>query len=130
MYKVLKIENTYDWMMDTLNSKINRIIWIEIINEVITNKEFEEALCLNRVNKIWPAIILAVNRIVKVKGRIIFLIDSINTIKGINIFGVLCGIIWENMWFILFFQPHIINLNHRGKAIDKAKIICLDLVKI
>lgn len=128
MYKALKIVNTYVWIIDTLNSRINNKIWIIII--IIVIKIGLIADCLNRVNNKWPAIILAVKRIASVHGRIKFLIVSINTINGIRKEGVPWGIIWLNIWFILLNHRNINNENHIGNDIDIAKIKCLELVKI
>lgn len=83
-----------------------------------------------RVRRRWPAIILAESRIAKVPGRIIFLIVSIQTIKGIRIGGVPWGTKWVNIWFILINQPYNINLNHKGRARERVKTMCLVLVKI
>lgn len=52
------------------------------------------------------------------------------TIKGIRIGGVPWGTRWVNIWFILINQPYNINLNHKGRANESVKIICLVLVKI
>ena len=115
--------------MATADSKINKIVWI--INSIGINKIISlDPILPNRVNNKCPAIILAVNRIVKVIGRIIFLIDSIRTINGIKIPGVPWGIIWINICCELLIHPYIINLNHKGKEIDKDKVKWLVLVKI
>lgn len=84
----------------------------------------------NNVNNKCPAIIFADNRTARVPGRIIFLIDSIITIKGIKIPGVPWGTKWANMCLELLIQPIIINLNHKGKANLKVRVIWLVLVKI
>jgi hypothetical protein len=72
----------------------------------------------------------AESRIAKVPGRIIFLIVSIRTIKGIKTKGVPWGTMWANICFVLFNQPNIIKLNHKGRAKAKVIVIWLVLVKI
>lgn len=129
MYKVLKIVNTYDWITETLNSNVNKIIWI-IIKIIIINIIDEFVVSLNNVNNKWPAIIFAVKRIDNVIGRIIFLVVSIKTIKGIKIIGVPWGIICANPRVIFFVHKNVIKLNHKGKENVKEKIKCLELVKI
>lgn len=91
-------------MIATADSNVKRRIWIIIkINNKYEDKLF--LLLLNKVNKRWPAIILAVNRTAKVPGRIILLIVSIKTIKGIKIVGVPWGIRWINICCVLFNHP-------------------------
>lgn len=98
-YSVIKIENTYDWIIDTADSRVIKIICVnnKIINNILDK---ELPVLLNNVINKWPAIIFAVNRIARVIGRIIFLMVSIHTIKGIKIGGVPCGIRWENILFV------------------------------
>lgn len=84
----------------------------------------------SKVNKRWPAIILAESRTAKVPGRIIFLIVSINTIKGIKTGGVPCGTKCANIWFVLLTHPKNIKLSQRGNANESVKVIWLVLVKI
>ena len=102
-YNVLKIENTYDWIIATEISKINSIFWIINMNGIIKIKFLIEFP--NKDSNRWPASILAVNRIASVHGRIIFLIDSINTIKFINTVGVFIGTKWINILLVLIDQP-------------------------
>lgn len=102
-------------------------IWVKIR---IHNRddEREGPVLPKRVNRRWPAIILAASRIARVPGRIIFLIVSISTIKGIRAKGVPCGTKWENICFLWLNQPKIINVNQRGKDKAKVMLIWLDLV--
>lgn len=129
MYKVIKIENTYAWIIETADSKVNNKIWIKIkigINRLL----IVDPIFPKRVNSKCPAIMLAVKRTVKVIGRIIFLVVSIQIINGIKILGVPWGTKWENIWFVLLIHPNINNLNHSGIAIDQFITKCLVLVKI
>lgn len=90
---MIKIENTYDWIIETADSRVTRSSWIKI--KMGKNKLLMIGPILpNRVNRRCPAIILAVNRTVKVIGRIIFLIDSIQIMNGIKILGVPWGTRW------------------------------------
>lgn len=126
---MLKIVNTYAWIIATADSRVNKRSWVTIKKE-IRNVDREFPVLPSKVNKRWPAIILAESRIARVPGRIMFLIVSIKTIKGIRIVGVPCGIKWINMCFVLLIQPNNINLNHKGKAKDRVSVIWLVLVKI
>lgn len=99
LYKVVKTEKTYAWIIDTAISRVKSKIWE---NSIIFNK-------VNLVIKVpedpkrdksrWPAIILAVSRIDRVIGRIINLIDSMITINGISRIGVPWGVKWVKRLF-------------------------------
>jgi len=96
--------NTYDWIIATAASKINKAICPKIKN---VRRKIERLFPVFpiRVNKRCPAIMLAVNRTAKVTGRIIFLIVSIQTIKGIKILGVPCGTKCVNICWAWLIQP-------------------------
>lgn len=128
-YKVLRTANTYDWIIETADSKTNRAIWT-IINKLINTKDIEGPVFPSNVINKCPAIILAVRRTARVPGRIIFLIVSIQTIKGIKIAGVPWGTKWANMCWVWLIQPYSMNLSHRGKARERVKVKWLVLVKI
>jgi len=66
---------------------------------------------------------LAHKRTDKVIGRIIFETNSINTIKFIKIKGVPIGTRWDNIFFVLLYQPKIIKENQNIKEIGKVIII-------
>lgn len=109
-------------MIATADSKVKRRICVKIKTEtIIIDKEFP--VLPKRVNRRWPAIILADSRTARVPGRIIFLIVSIITIKGIKTEGVPWGTKCANMCFVLLIQPYNMNLNHRGRA--KLKVIVI-----
>lgn len=129
MYKVVKIENTYAWIIATAASNIINIIWIIIIIDKIILLISVDLFPNNLINK-WPAIILAVNRTANLPGRIILLIVSINTIKGINTLGVPLGTKWVNIILVFLNHPNSIMDNHKGKAMVREKVKCLVLVKI
>lgn len=116
-------------MIDTVDSRVNKIIWI-IIKRGIFISIILGPIFPNNVNNKWPAIIFAVNRIVNVIGRINLLIVSIKTIKGIKIFGVPWGTKWINIWLVILIHPNIISLSHKGKANDKLITKWLVLVKM
>lgn len=78
---------TYDWIIETADSKVRRAVWT-IIKILIKGIGIDLPVFPRSVINRCPAIILAVNRIARVKGRIIFLIVSMHTIKGINNPGV------------------------------------------
>lgn len=73
---------------------------------------------------------LAVKRIANVPGRIIFLILSIHTKSGIKMAGVPFGTKWENIMFVLFNHPKIINLNQSLRENNNVNAKCLVEVKI
>lgn len=128
-YKVLKIVNTYDWIIATAVSKVKSSNCAIIKIEIITiDKEFP--VFPRRVKSKCPAIIFADSRTAKVPGRIMFLIVSINTINGIKTAGVPWGTKWANMWLVLLIHPKNINLNHKGRAKDRVRVKWLVLVKI
>ena len=83
-----------------------------------------------RVNRRWPAIILAANRTARVPGRIIFLIVSIQTINGIRTAGVPWGTRCANICWVWLIQPYNINLIQRGRARASVRVKWLVLVKI
>lgn len=118
------MENTYDWITETAHSRINSSNWVtkRTLTIIVDN---EVPVFPRRVNKRWPAIMLAVNRIASVPGRIIFLIVSMHTIKGIRTGGVPWGTRWANMCIVLLIHPKIINLTHNGSASVSVKAKCL-----
>lgn len=75
------MENTYDWIIATADSKVKSNTWASnrMFNMYIFNLEPELP---NKVTNKWPAIIFAVSRIAKVIGRIILLVVSIITKNG------------------------------------------------
>jgi len=84
----------------------------------------------NKVNKRWPAIMLAANRIDKVRGRIIFLIVSMHTMNAISKGGVPWGTKWASICKTLFIIPKTMKESHRGIANESVISMCLVLVKI
>ena len=116
-------------MIETADSRISGNNWIRIkkFNEI---KDTAFLVFPSRVNKRWPAIIVADSWIANVPGRIIFLIVSMHTINGIRIKAVPWGINWVNICIILLIHPKIINVNHSGKAIENVKAIWLEKVKM
>lgn len=120
---------TYDWIIATAASKVNKRICVIIKIEIIIEDK-EDPVFPNRVNSKWPAIILAESRTANVPGRIIFLIVSIITMKGIKTDGVPWGTRWANICLVLLIHPYNMNLSHKGKANDKVIVIWLVLVKI
>ena len=84
----------------------------------------------SKVNKRWPAIMFADSRIANVPGRIIFLTVSMHTMNGIRIKGVPWGIKCVNICIILLIHPKIINVNHKGNAMENVKVMWLDEVKM
>lgn len=101
-----------------------------MINNEIMIVDIEFPVFPKRVSKRCPAIIFAESRTARVPGRIIFLIVSIRTIKGIKTGGVPWGTKWANICFVLLIQPKNMNLNQRGRANDRVKVMWLVLVKI
>jgi hypothetical protein len=99
-YRVLSTANTYDWIIATVDSRINRricaVIRIPIKDCLIVGPLFPRS-----VSKRCPAIMFAVNRTAKVPGRIILLTVSMHTINGIKAAGVPCGTRCSNIWFVL-----------------------------
>jgi hypothetical protein len=86
-YRVLRIANTYDWVIATAASKTsNRIC--AIINTVNSVCLIDGALFPSKVNSRCPAIMLAVSRTASVPGRIKLLIVSMMTMNDISIVGV------------------------------------------
>lgn len=81
-----------------------------------------EAECPINLIKRCPAIILAVSRTDNVNGRIIFLTSSIRTIKGMSTGGVPKGTKWVKVASISIEFFRRIWPNHRGKAIEQAKV--------
>lgn len=128
-YNVLRIANTYDWIIATAASRINRRIcaMISTVNNVCL---IDGPLLPNKVNSRCPAIMLAVRRTANVPGRIRFLIVSIITINGISIDGVPWGTRCSNMWLVFLIHPNNINLIHSGKARVNVRVRCLVLVKM
>ena len=115
-------------MIDTANSRISKAIKA---GRVIRNKENIFSLRFDkRDRRRCPAIILAARRTERVIGRIIFLILSINTIKKDKAIGVPKGIRWQNILFIRFNQPKIINKIHIGRANVNVTERCLVAVKM
>ncbi len=116
--------NTYAWIIPTPNSKDDKINWT---NEIIIIKIlFCDLIVLPiNVNKRCPETIFAINRIPRVKGRIEVLISSIITINLINGIGVPEGTRCENIFFVYAFHPYKKNPTHKGKEINKFKVICL-----
>lgn len=115
--------------MATAASNVNKRSWVKIKIDKI-EKVSEFPVFPRRVRRRWPAIIFAERRIAKVPGRIIFLIVSIKTMKGIRIKGVPWGIKWINMCFVLLIHPYNMNLNQRGRANERVKVIWLVEVKM
>ena len=113
--KILRIANTYDWIIATVASWINRRI-CAVISTVSNVCLIDSQLFPSSFNNKCPAIILAVRRTANVPGRIRLLIVSIITINFINIVGVPWGTKCSNMWLVFFIQPNNINLIHSGKA--------------
>lgn len=83
-----------------------------------------------RVNKRWPATILAANRTDSVIGRITFLTISIKTMNGINAGGVPMGTKCANMSFGKLNQAYITCPTHNGIAKENAKVKCAVEVKM
>jgi hypothetical protein len=81
-------------MHATAISSTVRAVW-ETKNGTNLIKEFIPPPA--RLNKRWPATMLAISRIANVMGRIKILIDSINTINGIKTTGVPLGTRWANL---------------------------------
>jgi hypothetical protein len=128
-YNVLRIANTYDWIIATAASRINRRI-CAVINTVSNVCLIDGPLLPNKVSSRCPAIMLAVRRTASVPGRIKFLIVSIITINGINIDGVPWGTRCSNMWLVFLIHPNSINLIHKGRARVSVRVRCLVLVKM
>lgn len=128
-YNVLRIANTYDWMIATAASKINRRICavIRIISSVFL---IDGPLFPSRVSSKCPAIIFAVKRTARVPGRIRLLIVSMITMNGISMVGVPCGTRCSNIWLVFLIHPNNINLIHIGKAKVNVSVKCLVLVKM
>lgn len=95
-YNVLRIANTYDWIIATAASRIKRRI-CAVISTVNSVCLIDGPLFPSSVNSRCPAIMFAVNRTASVPGRIMLLIVSMITINGINIDGVPCGTKCSNM---------------------------------
>lgn len=81
-----------------------------------------------RVNKRWPATILAASRTDSVRGRIIFLTSSISTIKGIRRGGVPKGTRWANILLGVISHAILMWPTHRGSASATVKEICAEEV--
>ncbi|KAF2897351.1 hypothetical protein ILUMI_08823 [Ignelater luminosus] len=84
---VLRIENTYDWITATADSRISSRICVMTSRLIITNL-IDGPVFPSRVKSKCPAIMLAVSRIARVPGRMMFLIVSIHTMHGISTGGV------------------------------------------
>jgi len=128
-YKVLRIANTYDWIIATAASRISKRI-CAVISTVNSVCLIDGPLFPSNVNSRCPAIMFAVKRTAKVPGRIRFLIVSMMTINGISMVGVPCGTRCSNMWLVFLIHPNSINLSHRGNARVSVSVRCLVLVKI
>ena len=128
-YKVLRIANTYDWIIATAASRIRSRICavIRTVNSVCL---MEGPLFPSRVSSKCPAIIFAVSRTARVPGRMTLLIVSMITMNGINMDGVPCGTRCSNMWLVFLIHPNSINLSHIGKASVRVSVRCLVLVKM
>ena len=77
MYKFNNIQNTYAWIIDTINSRVNRANWIIRVGFIIISCTLVDKRVIIR----WPDVILAASRTERVSGRINILIDSIITIN-------------------------------------------------
>jgi hypothetical protein len=95
-YKVLRIANTYDWMIATAASRIRRRI-CAVISTVSSVCLIDGPLLPSKVSSRCPAIMFAVNRTASVPGRMTLLIVSMITMNGINMDGVPCGTRCSNM---------------------------------
>jgi hypothetical protein len=95
-YKVLRIVNTYDWMIATAVSRIKRRIYA-VISTVKIVCLIDCPLLPSKDNSRCPAIMFAVNGTASVPGRMMLLIVSMMTINDINIDGVPCGTRCSNM---------------------------------
>lgn len=123
----MSIINTYAWIHDTANSRIDRtIIEGNTIRKLKFNKGIEPRRFINK----WPAIIFALRRILKVRGRIKFLIISIINIKLIKTVGVPVGIEWKIIVFLCLNHPNNIIDNHQIRAVGKEIIIWALTVKL
>lgn len=128
-YRVLKIANTYDWIIATAASRISSRI-CAVISTVSIVCLMDGPLFPSSVNSRCPAIMFAVKRTASVPGRIRFLMVSMITMNGINMVGVPWGTKCSNMWFVFLIHPNSINLTHRGRANVSVSVRCLVLVKI
>ena len=92
-YKVIRVVNTYAWIIEIADSNIVKIICMGkiIIIMLIVFKLPKSVI------RRWPAIILAVNRTDNDIGRIKFPILSIMIIIGIIMYGVPEGKRWINI---------------------------------
>lgn len=128
-YRVLRIANTYDWIIATAASRISNRIWAVIrIDSIVCL--IDGPLFPSSVSSRCPAIMFAVSRTASVPGRIRFLIVSMITMNGISMVGVPWGTRCSNMWFVFLIHPNSINLTHRGKASVSVSVRWLVLVKM
>ena len=89
-----------------------------------------DTLDLKRHKSKWPAVIFAIRRTLRVKGRMTFLTNSIITINLINALGVPLGTKWAKANIGCFTQDKMMWPIHRGRAILRANLKWLLLVKI
>lgn len=62
-------------------------------------------------------------------GRIRFLTVSIKTIKGAKASGVPWGIRWTRVFEVDMSQLNVMTANQPGRARDKEKARCLEIVR-
>lgn len=120
--------NTYAWIIDTAVSNINNVINGMMDGIVLLIDDSMKFLRRSIIR--CPAVMLAVNRIDNVIGRIIFLIISIKNMKFIKWVGVLRGIVWINIFFVLINQPIIMMDVHMVRASVNEILMCAVDVKI
>lgn len=127
-YKVVKIENTYAWIMATA---VSSVIRRNCVDKVMRNRlmGLPGMRFLRRVNKRCPAIMLAASRTERVMGRMILLVISIMIIKGIRGVGVPNGTRWARKLVILFQRENRMKPSQKGRAKDKEMVRCLVEVK-
>lgn len=131
MYNVLRTVKTYDWIIATADSKSSsRTCEKTKIDRRVDEEEIFGPVCLKRVKRRCPAIILAANRTANVPGRIRFLMVSIITMNGMSKVGVPWGTKWANIFWVCLIHPKIIRVIQIGRERERVIVKWLVLVKI
>lgn len=118
MYRVIRVVNTYAWIIATAVSKIVSVAGI-IIMVICVAKVIFVIIPLRRDRSRCPATMFAVSRTHRVIGRMRFLVISIITMKFIRGVGVPCGTRCVMTFFVCVVAPNSILVSHMIIAITK-----------
>jgi hypothetical protein len=125
VYRVISVMNTYAWMQATADSRIVRMIGVNIVSMVTVGVVDMRNLPRSDMSK-CPAIRLAVSRTHNVIGRIRFLVISMATMKNMSGGGVPCGRRCVSMCFVFLVHPNsttgIQSVNDSGRVVVKWEV--------